>query len=493
MKKILTIVLDGFGIKEDVYGNAVKNAGMNNFINIWNNYPHSLLTSYGVSLGLPKEQCGSSLVSNATINAGRKIKNRLSMFNEVINTNLLQANLKFREMINYLKSSGKNLHVMFLLSDAGVSSSISHLDYLINEIKNNKLSNMVYLHLVSDGVDTPKRVIEQYIKELKTKLPKNVNIASICGRAYAMDYTGDYNKTELYYNLLTIGEAIEAVNINQIIDLCYQKKMTDEYLPPIKTGRFQNVMQEDVFLFWNFSYQNQRQLLNYLINYPNLRIYSIFSINEKIHKNYFYEDEEINNGFCEYLSNLGINQVHIFESCKAIDLKYAYNGFKENLEINCDTYIAKSPQVDSYVKKPEMNALSVSKTIIDCMEKDYDFILANFANADELGHTGSFEATVNALQAIDVCLGKIIEKAQDNFYKVIILGSHSNVETMIEDKQIIPYNTLSFVPFIIMDKMVNLNNGSIVDVAKTILTYMDIAIPKEMKDSENLIEIKNSR
>ena len=193
----------------------------------------------------------------------------------------------------------------------------------------------------------------------------------------------------------------------------------------------------------------------------------------------------------EYISDLGLTQAHIFESVKESSMTYYLTG-KRKLELkDCDRYIIPSPKVDSYDMKPEMDSLSIAKTVIKCMEKDYDFILVNFANPDEVGHTGNYQATINGLQAIDVCLGKILEIAEENFYKVIITSSHGKADTIVDrQNNIITKNTLSPVPFMIVDNKVKLKNGDLTSFAPTLLKYMDIALPKEMKNTEILLEKK---
>ena len=170
-------------------------------------------------------------------------------------------------------------------------------------------------------------------------------------------------------------------------------------------------------------------------------------------------------------------------------MTYFLDGCSDKQLNNCDLYIVDSPKVDSFDMKPEMNALTIAKTIIKCMEKDYDFIIANFANPDEVGHTGNYHATINGLQAVDVCLGKILEVAEENFYKVIVTSGHAKADIIIDkENNIVTKNTTSPVPFVILDKKLKLKNGNISMIAPTILKYMDIALPKEMKDTEMLFE-----
>ena len=201
------------------------------------------------------------------------------------------------------------------------------------------------------------------------------------------------------------------------------------------------------------------------------------------------KEEKVKNTLSEYLGNLGLSQARIAEEIKEESLDYYLDGAREIKIDNCENYILKTNKIEYIEKKPEMKSLNIARLAIKCMENDYDFIIANFANPDIIGHTGNFQATINALQAIDVCLGKIIEVAKDNFYKIIIVGSHANCETIIDrNNKIITKNTLNKVPFIIMDKKVKLRNGNITSVAPTILSYMDITLPKEMKNTEIIID-----
>lgn len=501
MKKILTIILDGFGMREDIYGNAIKNAGMNNFIDIWNNYPHCLLKSSGPSVGLPEKQCGNSDLGHEMIGAGRQITNTLTEMNDIFKKDRLKYNPKYNEMIKYLKENPQNnLHITHLLSDGGISSHIKHLRCFLNELGNNKIENKIYLHAIADGRDADKHKIYSYIQEIEANINNNIKLASVCGRYYALDDTRDYKRTKMFYDLLIDGRGIDATNLPRIIDKCYEKKLSDEYLPPLKTADFTPINNKDVLMLLNYSKENQLQLLNAICNkdfvefnsYPiNIKVYSLYEIDQSLNTNYFFEPTRYTKTLAEYLAGLGLTQAHIYESIKTGPMSYYLNG-KRYLKLeNCDIYSIDSPVVDSFDLKPEMNALSVAKTIIKCMEKDYDFILANFANPDEVGHTGNYQATINGLQAIDVCLGKILEVAEENFYKVIIISSHGKADTIIDrNNNIITKNTLSPVPFIVMDKKYKLHNGDLTSFAPTLLKYMDIAIPKEMKESEILIEKK---
>lgn len=494
MKKILTIILDGLGMREDIYGNAVKNAGMNNFINIWNNYPHCLLKSSGTSVGLSDNEPGFSEHNHKVLGAGRDVENRSQIIESAINRRVLSRNSRLNEIVDYLKTTGKNIHLLFLVSQDRQCSDLRYLQYIITFLESHNITN-IYIDLIADGQNSDNYFFSKIIPIMEDK-NKYAKISSICGEYYALDKSKNYTKTETYYRLLVDGQGVSTPDITKIINLCYKKGLTDEFLPPIKTKDYVPIEPKDAIFFLNYSRDNQAQILESLgdkdfdkfkISKLYLKIYSFFEISNKIKIRPLFEEPIIENTLCEYIDQLGLSQAKIVETLKEESLIYYFDGEKNTLLNNCDTYLVTSSRVDHFEKKPELNALAIAKSIIKCMENDYDFIIANFANPDILGHTGNYQATINGLQAVDVCLGKIIEVAKDNFYKVVIIGSHGNADTIIDrENNIVTKNTLSPVPFVILDKKIKLKNGNLKSFAPTILKYMDIAIPKEMRDTENL-------
>ncbi len=500
MKKVITIILDGLGMREDQYGNAVKMAGMVNFINIWNKYPHCLLKASGEAIDLPEGQCSSSELGHEILGAGREINYKLTDLNETFKKDRLKYNPKYNELISNLIDNENNLHIVALLSDGGLSSHINHLICFLKELKKSKINNNIYIHALSDGKDADRKSIIQYMNTIEKETDDNVKISSVCGRFYCMDVNQDYKKLKTYYELLFDGKGVNALNLQRVIHKCYERKVTDEYLPPLKTANYKSIEKKDIVMFMNFSEEDQVELLKAITSkeydgfqrnevFP--KVYSLYPISYNLNKNYFFDTKRTSKTFNEYLSSLGITQARIYEECKKYSMTYYLDG-KRNLKLdNCDNICIENQKKDNYDIKPELNALSVAKTAIKCMEKDYDFITVNFANPDILGHTGNFQATINSLQAVDVCLGKIVEAAEENFYKIIILSTHANADTIIDrDNNIITKNTLSSVPFIIMDNKVKLKNGNLKMATPTILKYLDIAIPKEMKETETLLETK---
>ncbi len=491
MKKILTIILDGFGMKEDVYGNAVKNAGMTNFINIWNEYPHSLLECSGKSVDLPSKEPINSELAHKTIGAGRIVKSKYQIAKETIRDKSINSNRKYREMLKNIKDSNKNTHIFILLTESLLNSNFDNLEFLLNAFKENDINN-TYLHLITDGEDSSKFFSLAFFKQHSDAL-EDVKIATICGKYYAMDRTNDYSKTKMYYDLLVNGKGVNTPDIKRIIKVCYDKKITDAYLPPIKTPDYIKLNYEDNIIILNYGRDSMRQIVETLISPTfeefetiplRLNVYSLFEIDPKLNTINLLREEQEQETLSEYLGKLGLSQARIAEDIKKDSILYYFDGSRDLTIDGCENFIIKTNKVEYIEKKPEMKALNIARIVVNCMENDYDFIVANFANPDIIGHTGNFQATINSLQAIDVCLGKMLDVANDNFYKVIIIGSHANCDTIIDrNNTIITKNTLSKVPFIILDKKVKLKNGDITMIAPTILKYMDIALPKGMINS----------
>ena len=498
MKKVLTIILDGFGYREEEHGNAIKAANMLCFNKLWDTYPHSLLKASEEAVGLHAGQFGNSETGHMTIGAGRLIKQNETLVDEFLNSNVLE-NDKFANLIN--EDKDKNIHIMGLCSDGNVHAGIDDFLKMYELLVKNGCSK-IHFHLITDGRDTSVHSAYNYISQIENtiKLHKIGDIASICGRYYAMDRDKHYDRTRKYYELITRGIGIDTSDISTIINKMYEKNITDEFLNPIIVNKDSTIKNNDVVIWMNYRADRSKQILRCLTNpefsefhiypMPNLKVYSFFPVDKEIKTINFLEDPVIENSLGLYLEKLGFTQARIAETEKFAHVTYFFDGGFDGKIARCNEFLIPSPSVPTYNLKPEMSAVGITKKCIECMEQDYDFILVNFANPDMVGHTGDFDATVKACMAVDLCLDKIIEKADDNFYKVIVLADHGNADIMIDDNgNKVTTHTLSKVPFIIRDKNVKLQEtGSLTMVAPTILEYMDIAVPEEMKETEILLK-----
>lgn len=496
MKKILTIILDGFGYRENEEGNAIKAANMLNYNYLWNNYPHTLLAASEEAVGLMKGQAGNSEVGHMTIGAGRLLKQSEILVNDFLEN----PDMESKNLSKLMELKDKDVHIMGLCSDGNIHAGVDDFINLYKLLVDNDFKH-IHFHLITDGRDTGIHDAMKYINMIKKLIQKYKvgDISSVAGRYYAMDRDENYDRTKLYYDLVVNGIGINSINIEASIKNSYDKKITDEFIKPIICSK-NTIKNGDVLIWMNYRADRSKQILNALVNYSefsefevknmsNLEVFSFLPIDKKIKTNNLVEPEAIKNSLGLYLSQLDFTQARIAESEKYPHVTYFFDGGYDGKIEKCDKFHIPSPRVATYDLKPEMSSVAVAKKVIAAMDNDYDFILVNFANTDMVGHTGNMEATTKACMAVDVCLGKLIEKAEENFYKIILLADHGNADTMInEDGSPCTTHTTALVPFIICDSKISLKDeGALVNVAPTILDYMDIAIPKEMENTESLL------
>ena len=496
MKKILTIILDGFGYREEEKGNAILAAHMKTFTELWNKYPHALLEASEEAVGLSKGQAGNSEVGHMTIGAGRLLKQSEMLVNDF----LKDPDMENANVIKLLENKDKDVHIMGLCSDgnihAGVDDFLSMYKFLID----NGFTK-IHFHLITDGRDTGVHDAMKYINMIKDIIIEYGvgDIVSICGRYYAMDRDENWDRTKAYYDLVVGGKGLSSINIEKSINSSYEKGITDEFIKPIICSK-NTIKNGDVIMWMNYRADRAKQILSSIVNWSTFEgfstenmkdtlVFSFLPVDKKIKTYNLIEPVVVKNSLGLYLSELDFTQARIAESEKFPHVTYFFDGGVDGKIKGCDKFHIPSPSVATYDLKPEMSCVEVTKRVILSMNNDYDFILVNFANPDMVGHTGNMDAATKACMAVDMCLNKIMEKAEDNFYKVVILADHGNADIMInDDGSICTTHTTSVIPFILCDEKVKLQKtGSLVNVAPTILDYMDIAIPKEMEGTDSLI------
>ena len=496
MKKILTIILDGFGYREEEKGNAILAAHMKTFTELWNKYPHALLEASEEAVGLSKGQAGNSEVGHMTIGAGRLLKQSEMLVNDF----LKEPDMENANVIKLLENKDKDIHIMGLCSDgnihAGVDDFLSMYKFLID----NGFTK-IHFHLITDGRDTGVHDAMKYINMIKNIIIEYGvgDVVSICGRYYAMDRDENWDRTKAYYDLVVGGKGLSSINIEKSINSSYEKGITDEFIKPIICSK-NTIKNGDIIMWMNYRADRAKQILSSIVNWStfdgfsteNMKdtlVFSFLPVDKKIKTYNLIEPVVVKNSLGLYLSELDFTQARIAESEKFPHVTYFFDGGVDGKIKGCDKFHIPSPSVATYDLKPEMSCVEVTKRVILSMNNDYDFILVNFANPDMVGHTGNMDAATKACMAVDMCLNKIMEKAEDNFYKVVILADHGNADIMInDDGSICTTHTTSVIPFILCDEKVKLQKtGSLVNVAPTILDYMDIAIPKEMEGTESLI------
>lgn len=496
MKKILTIILDGFGYREEEKGNAILAAHMKTFTELWNKYPHALLEASEEAVGLSKGQAGNSEVGHMTIGAGRLLKQSEMLVNDF----LKEPDMENANVIKLLENKDKDVHIMGLCSDgnihAGVDDFLSMYKFLID----NGFTK-IHFHLITDGRDTGVHDAMKYINMIKNIIIEYGvgDVVSICGRYYAMDRDENWDRTKAYYDLVVGGKGLSSINIEKSINSSYEKGITDEFIKPIICSK-NTIKNGDIIMWMNYRADRAKQILSSIVNWSTFEgfstenmkdtlVFSFLPVDKKIKTYNLIEPVVVKNSLGLYLSELDFTQARIAESEKFPHVTYFFDGGVDGKIKGCDKFHIPSPSVATYDLKPEMSCVEVTKRVILSMNNDYDFILVNFANPDMVGHTGNMDAATKACMAVDMCLNKIMEKAEDNFYKVVILADHGNADIMInDDGSICTTHTTSVIPFILCDEKVKLQKtGSLVNVAPTILDYMDIAIPKEMEGTESLI------
>ncbi len=499
--KVIMVILDGFGLNDSEYGNAIKQADMECFNELYLEYPHAVLQASGDYVGLPDDQFGNSEVGHMTIGCGRKLKQELTIFNELLGSNRIEKNETLLSLIDHINAGNDTLHLMGLVSDGGVHSDIKYMKNILGHLKNIGVQKL-YFHAITDGRDTGIKTAIKYLEDLDATMQEVGlgKIATICGRYYAMDRDNKWDRTKIYSNLVLNGEGIKIHSIKTGIEACYKKDETDEFLPPLILDEAGILKDNDGLLWLNFRRDRARQILNVLANpefneYPvrklhNFKVVTLADVpNTTNLENILPEsDKEEVYSLGMYLSDLGMSQARIAETEKYAHVTFYFNGGGKTKLKGCDNYLIPSPKVKTYDLQPAMSAREVTAQVKKCLEKDYDFILVNFANPDMLGHTGNLEATIQGLQVVDECLKEIIEEADNNFYKLIVTADHGNCDEMLDKNgEIITTHSMNPVPFIIRDKHVTLKHrGDLTQIAPTILKYMDIAIPKEMKDTKTL-------
>lgn len=488
MKPILLCIMDGVGERTNPHGNAVIKANTPNLDKLKEIYPHSLLEASGPFVGLPEGQMGNSEVGHMNIGTGRIVSQSLDRIKKGILDGSLKENVELKKLINHVKENGSDLHICGLLSDGGIHSHIDHLMGIIDILKNEKIS--VFYHIFTDGRDTPPNVSLKYINMLEKKI-KETNlgkISTISGRYYAMDRDNRWDRIQKAYQEMT-EETKVYKNASELINSNYDKGITDEFIVP---GTLYNgiIKDNDGILVFNFRPDRLRELFMALSNkdfnefphktFNNLKVVTMMPVSEDVKCINLFKHQKIENYLGKVLEKNNLKQLRIAETEKYPHVTYFFNGENHEKIDNCDQILIPSPKVATYDLKAEMSAYEITNELLNKIN-NYDVIILNFANGDMVGHTGVFEAAIKAVEVVDECIGKIYKKIKNLDGTLIITADHGNCDYMLDDENhIITSHSLSKVPFIITNKNLKLKDGKLSDIAPTILSLLNIEIPKEM-------------
>ena len=507
-KLTMLMILDGFGINEKEEGNSVKLANTPHLSDILTKNPNTIIHTSGLAVGLPDGQMGNSEVGHTNIGAGRIVYQDLAKITKAIEDGNFFSVPEFVKAIENCKKNNSKLHIMGLLSNGGVHSHNRHL-YALLELAKRKDFEDVYVHCFMDGRDTPPASGEGYIIELEEKMKEKEvgQIATISGRFYAMDRDKRWERVSLAYNAIVNGEGEKASSAISAIEESYQKEVFDEFVKPTvitnKNGEaIAKIEDGDSVIFFNFRPDRAREITRSIVDrefdgFETKKLNTYFVCMTPYDETMpnveiAYKKEELKNTFGEYISNKGLKQLRIAETEKYAHVTFFFNGGKEEQYEGEDRILVPSPKVETYDLKPEMSAYEVTDKVVEAIKTEkYDSIILNFANPDMVGHTGSVDAAIKAIEAIDECVYRVVEAINEVNGTLLITSDHGNCEQMVDYKTGEPHtaHTTSPVPLAIVGLPVNkkIKEGRLADLAPTMLDLMGLEKPEEMT-GESLLE-----
>lgn len=497
-KPVILMILDGWGIAPPSSTNAVTRARTPHLDYYFNRYPHSQLRCSGEAVGLPEGQMGNSEVGHLSIGSGRIIYQSLTRISRAVKDGSLEKNPVLVKAMEEARDGGKKLHLLGLLSDGGVHSHIDHLLGLLAMAQKMGVEK-VCVHAFLDGRDTPPQSAAPFLEQVE-KACKELGvgqIATVSGRYYAMDRDKRWERIQKVYDCMTGGEALEAPSAAEGLEAAYGVGQTDEFVVPFRiTGVDGTVEKGDSLIFFNFRPDRARELTHVFTDSE----FSGFSRKEDALPVHFvsmteyekglqaavaFPPEEIKDTLAEVVSRAGLHQLHIAETEKYAHVTFFFNGGREQPFPNEDRILVPSPKVATYDLQPEMSAYLVTDKLQEALAKDvYDLVILNFANPDMVGHTGSLEAAVKALEAVDECVGSLAETVLHKGGALCITADHGNLEEMEDPVTHAPMtaHTTNPVPFLVVgaEPGTQVEDGGLSDIAPTLLDLLELPEPEAM-------------
>lgn len=505
IRPIILTILDGWGYSSIKNGNAIYLANTPTIDKIWNKYPKTLLNASGKNVGLPLNQMGNSEVGHTTIGAGRIIDQDLVRIDKSIENKTFFKNLTIHNLCQDIDSRNTKLHIIGLCSNGGVHSHINHLKAIFEIVC--QYNHLVCLHLITDGRDTDPKSAPEFISDIisiiQQKKYQNIEISTISGRYYSMDRDCRWSRIEKAYKVFTENnDNISYINDPlQILEQYYKQGISDEFIPPTKINT-NIILDNDGILFFNFRPDRVRQILHAFSKpqfkgfktktIKHLKILTFTEYDGTLNIDTVFPSEQKSNFLGQIVSQYQFKQLRLAETEKYAHVTYFLNGGIEEPFPGEDRELIPSPKVETYDLAPEMSANQLTDSIIKAIDKNiYKLIIINYANPDMVGHTGNLKATIEAITIIDKCIQKLFDKTQNVQGTLIITSDHGNAEYMLnkENKPCKSHST-NLVPFMLIqyDKQkYNLKKqGSLADIAPTILELMTIPIPNEMNGTSLL-------
>ncbi len=494
-KPVILAILDGWGHSDSSGHNAIKAAKTPNIDDLLNNYPHCLINASELHVGLPQGQMGNSEVGHMNIGSGRIVMQELPKIDTAIADGSLALKINDK-----LKTAG-NIHLLGLLSPGGVHSHQEHIIAIARILAKRK--EHVYVHLFLDGRDTPPQSALDYIAEFEREIAgfANIEIASICGRYYAMDRDKRWERVSKAYETIVMAAGERFTSAHQAVEESYSQGVTDEFLLPCVIGDYSGIGDGDALICANFRADRVREILSALL----VEDFSAFKRAKTVHfseaiamteyssdlaarMKILFPQEALHDILGEIVAREGFKQLRIAETEKYAHVTFFFNGGREQEFSGEDRILIPSPQVATYDLQPEMSAYEVTERLVAAINSaKYDFIVVNYANTDMVGHSGNIEAAIKAVEAVDDCIGKISAATLNSGGVLLITADHGNAEMMFDEKTAQPHtaHTLNLVPAIIASaalkgQKISVSNGKLSDIAPTILQLLEISQPEAM-------------
>ncbi len=492
-KPVALIIMDGFGYNAEDYGNAITAANTPN-IDKYMKGPNTIIGASGLDVGLPDGQMGNSEVGHTNIGAGRIVYQMLVKISKSIKDGDFFENKALVDAIENCKKNGSALHLMGLLSPGGVHSHTEHLYGLLEMAKRNGLEK-VYVHAFLDGRDVPPSSAAEFMEEAVAEINKigTGSVATIAGRFYAMDRDNAWDRVEKAYAALVKGEGVKETDPVQAIKNSYANEVTDEFMLPTVVDENGMIKENDSVVFFNFRPDRARQITRafvdpeftgferkyFPVHFVCMAQYDAAMPNVSV----AFPPEALTMTLGEYLAKLGKTQLRIAETQKYAHVTFFFNGGEEKQFDGEDRILIKSPDVETFDMKPEMSAFEVTDAVVEAIEADkYDVIILNYANCDMVGHTGIFDAAKTAVEAVDTCVGRMVDAIIAKGGVALITADHGNADKMYEpDGSAFTAHTTNPVPFIVVGEDCELREGGVLaDIAPTILQVLGVPQPAEM-------------
>lgn len=510
-KPFMLMILDGFGLKDEAFGNAIAAASTPNLDKIFETYPFAQLRASGLAVGLPEGQMGNSEVGHLNIGAGRVVYQELTRITKAINDGAFNGNAALLDAVAHAQKTGGAVHIMGLLSDGGVHSHIRHIKAALS-LASLRGASKIYLHCFLDGRDVPPTSGAEYVKEIcefLQSLGLENSMGVICGRYYAMDRDKRWERVKEAYDALTAAKGILTSDPVASVEASYSEGITDEFLKPVICNPEAVIKSGDSVIFCNFRPDRAREITRAFVDpsfdgfetacitdlkYVCMTQYDAAMPNVSV----AFPPSSIKNTLGEYISDLGMTQLRIAETEKYAHVTFFFNGGVEKPNPLEDRILIPSPKVATYDMQPEMSAYEVTDKVIEEIKSlKYDLIVLNFANADMVGHTGVFDAAVKAVEAVDRCVGRIAQAMSAVGGRILLTADHGNADDMLDHQgNPVTAHSTNPVPLAYIaseeetSKIRFREGGKLSDIAPTILTLMGLPVPPEMT-GDVLIETAN--